>query len=88
MRGDEGFATYCGPLYQIHDIVDCRGSGDSFLPGIICGLMNFKQSPQDVMNFAPTLGVLKHTIRGDVCLVTESEGWEILKTKASGKVIP
>jgi 2-dehydro-3-deoxygluconokinase len=60
-----------GPLYDIPDIIDRVGAGDSFMGGMIYGLLNFND--QKAINFAETASFLKHTIYGDFNRVTLQE---------------
>ncbi len=50
--------------YQIDDIVDRVGTGDSFMAGLIYSKLN-KQSMQEAVNFAAAAAVTKFSIRGD-----------------------
>lgn len=56
-------------LYQSQttkiDIVDRIGSGDAFTAGVLYGIITGKSS-QEIVEFADSCFVLKHTIKGDV----------------------
>lgn len=86
LRSGSTIEAFQGPYFEIKDIVDRIGTGDSFAAGVIHGLVCFSQRPQDVIDFAVTLSALKHTLRGDVCMVTEDEVWNVLKAKGSGRI--
>ena len=59
--------------YQITDIVDRVGGGDSFMGGLIYGLLKYPEDDQNALDFAVAASCLKHTIKGDANLVTVSE---------------
>ena len=60
------------PTYDIPDIVDRVGGGDSFMGGLICGLLAYGDDRR-VLNFAVAASALKHPIYGDFNLVTVAE---------------
>ncbi len=66
-------------------IVDRVGGGDSFAAGLICGLVEGK-GIKEALDFATAASALKHTIPGDVNLVTRSEVERLMNGDASGKV--
>lgn len=78
--------TFTGPIYDITDIVDRVGSGDSFMGGLIYGLNNYPNDPQLALNFAIAASALKHTIFGDFNLVSKSEVEKLMKGDGSGRV--
>jgi 2-dehydro-3-deoxygluconokinase len=71
--------------YEIHDIVDRVGGGDSFATGLIYGL-NSLESDQEALNFAVATSCIKHSIPGDLPLVTVAEVENLLKSGGSGRV--
>jgi 2-dehydro-3-deoxygluconokinase len=73
------------PTYQITDIVDRVGGGDSFMGGLIYGLMNYG-SDKEALDFAVAASCLKHTIYGDANLATIEEVENLMKGDASGRV--
>lgn len=73
------------PRYQITDIVDRVGGGDSFAAGLIYGLSS-GLGDQDALNFAAAASCLKHSILGDANLVTLAEVQRLAKGDASGRV--
>ncbi|MCX6333182.1 MAG: sugar kinase [Bacteroidia bacterium] len=75
------------PVYQITHIVDRVGGGDSFMGGLIYGLLTFKNDDQRALNFAVAASCLKHTIHGDFNLVSVSEVEQLMKGDSSGRVI-
>lgn len=81
-----GKKLYAAPTYQITHIVDRVGGGDSFMAGLIYGLLKYKRSDQKALNFAVAASALKHTIYGDANLVTVSEVEKLMEGDASGRV--
>ncbi len=73
------------PTYQITDIVDRVGGGDSFMAGIIYGLLNY-DTDQKALEFAVAASCLKHTIYGDANLSTVDEVEKLMEGDASGRV--
>ncbi len=74
------------PVYDITHIVDRVGGGDSFMGGLIYGLLNYKDNDQKALNFAVAASCLKHTISGDFNLVTVEEVEKLMGGDASGRV--
>ena len=72
--------------YQITDIVDRVGGGDSFMGGLIYGLLTYPEDDQNALDFAVAASCLKHTIKGDANLVTVSEVEKLMGGDASGRV--
>ena len=73
--------------YQIRDIVDRFGGGDSFCAGLIYALNSEKYaSPADAIRFAAAASALKHTILGDYNYSSLSEIETLMKGSASGRV--
>ena len=81
-----GTTMYESPQYQITDIVDRVGGGDSFMGGLIYGLLNYPEDDQSGLNFAVAASCLKHTIKGDVNLVSIQEVEKLMGGDASGRV--
>lgn len=71
--------------YEITDIVDRVGGGDSFAAGLIYGLTHY-QSREDALNFAVAASCLKHSIQGDFNRVSVSEVTKLMGGDASGRV--
>ena len=82
----DGKTLYTSPQYQITDIVDRVGGGDSFMGGLIYGLKQYPNDDQNSLNFAVAASCLKHTIKGDANLVTVSEVEKLMGGDASGRV--
>lgn len=72
--------------YQITDIVDRVGGGDSFMGGLIYGLLKYPEDDQNALDFAVAASCLKHTIKGDANLATISEVEKLMGGDSSGRV--
>ena len=75
---------YFSNTYHIH-IVDRVGGGDSFGGGLIYAILAGKAN-QDVIEFAVAASCLKHSIAGDVNLVSVDEVESLIKNGGSGRV--
>jgi len=82
----DGETMFQSPQYQITDIVDRVGGGDSFMGGLIYGLLTYPEDDQNALNFAVAASCLKHTIKGDANLVTVDEVEKLMGGDASGRV--
>ncbi len=82
----DGATLFKSPEYQITHIVDRVGGGDSFMGGLIYGLLTYPGNDQNALNFAVAASCLKHTIKGDANLVTVAEVEKLLGGDASGRV--
>ena len=71
--------------YEITDIVDRVGAGDSFGAGLIYGMLRFPDD-QTALEFATAASCLKHSIPGDFNRVTVDEVEALMKGEASGRV--
>lgn len=74
------------PTYQITHIVDRVGGGDSFMGGLIYGLIKYPADDQKALNFAVAASCLKHTIKGDFNRVTVDEVEKLMTGDGSGRV--
>ncbi|MFY8013257.1 MAG: PfkB family carbohydrate kinase [Saprospiraceae bacterium] len=81
-----GEQMFFSPQYDITHIVDRVGGGDSFMGGLICGLLTYPEDDQQALNFAVAASCLKHTIYGDFNLVTVDEVKNLMKGDGSGRV--
>jgi len=77
---------YQSSRYDITHIVDRVGGGDSFMGGLIYGLISYPENDQKALDFAVAASALKHTIYGDFNLVTVSEVEQLMKGDGSGRV--
>lgn len=71
--------------YDITHIVDRVGGGDSFMGGLIYGLLTYKDD-QQAIDFAAAASALKHTIFGDFNQVSVKEVENLMKGNGSGRV--
>ncbi len=81
-----GKTLFEAPQYDITHIVDRVGGGDSFMGGLIYGLLKYRGDDQKALNFAVAASCLKHTIQGDYNLVTVDEVVKLMAGDASGRV--
>lgn len=81
-----GKELFQAPTYQITHIVDRVGGGDSFMGGLVYGLISYPEDDQKALNFAVAASCLKHTIKGDFNLVTVDEVEKLMSGDASGRV--
>lgn len=78
---------YQSKRYDITHIVDRVGGGDSFMGGLIYGLLTYTNDDQKALDFAVAASCLKHTIYGDFNLVTIAEVENLMKGDGSGRVV-
>jgi len=71
--------------YDIRDIVDRVGSGDAFAAGLIYGLSHLP-APQEALEFAAAASCLKHSIPGDLPLLSVAEVKALAGGSGSGRV--
>jgi len=82
----DGEKLYESNTYQITHIVDRVGGGDSFMAGLVYGLLSYKGDDQKALNFAVAASCLKHTIYGDANLVSVDEVEKLMEGDTSGRV--
>lgn len=82
----DGKQLFKAPDYDITHIVDRVGGGDSFMGGLIYGLLTYTGNDQKALNFAVAASCLKHTIPGDFNLITVDEVEKLMGGDASGRV--
>jgi 2-dehydro-3-deoxygluconokinase len=71
--------------YEIQDIVDRVGGGDSFAAGLIYGLNNYTDK-QEALEFAVAASCLKHSILGDFNRVSVSDVEKLMDGDGTGRV--
>jgi len=85
------FAPLAGGAYQpyeIKNIVDRVGGGDSFSASLIYALNDKELSaPNDAVAFATAASCLAHSVKGDVNYATRAEVLRLMKGNASGRVV-
>ena len=84
IRSAEGF--YVSRKYEIRDIVDRVGGGDSFGAGLIYGLRTYG-TDAEALEFAVAASCLKHSIPGDFNRVSVKEVETLKNGDASGRVV-
>ena len=82
---NDGKDFYVSKKYEIQDIIDRVGGGDSFAGGLIYGLNNYND-PQQALEFAVAASCLKHSIPGDFNRFSISEVEKLMMGDGSGRV--
>ena len=81
----DGSRLFVSRKYDITDIVDRVGGGDSFAAGLIYGIMNCGDDAA-ALEFAVAASCLKHTIEGDFNRVTVREVESLMNGNATGRI--
>ena len=76
---------YISKHYDINDIIDRVGGGDSFSGGLIYGLNNY-DSIEEALEFAVAASCLKHSVIGDFNRVTKDDVKKLMTGDGSGRV--
>lgn len=76
---------YVSKRYEIRDVIDRVGGGDSFAGGLIYGLTNYEDK-QQALEFAVAASCLKHSIVGDYNRVSVSDVIKLMGGDGSGRV--
>ncbi|MBQ5998866.1 MAG: sugar kinase [Treponema sp.] len=87
LHGQTGF--YESALYDIENIVERVGAGDSFAAGLIFALTtdeNKEKKESHALEFAAAASCLKHSINGDFNLATKSEVELLMKGNGTGRI--
>ncbi|MDO4564279.1 MAG: sugar kinase [Clostridia bacterium] len=82
---NDGKNFYLSRSYEINDIVDRVGGGDSFAGGLIYGL-NAYDDAQSALEFAVAASCLKHSIGGDFNRVSVADVEKLMRGDGSGRV--
>lgn len=82
---NDGEHFYVSKKYEIRDIIDRVGGGDSFAGGLIYGL-NTYESKQQALEFAVAASCLKHSIIGDFNRVGVSDVEKLMGGDGTGRV--
>jgi 2-dehydro-3-deoxygluconokinase len=73
--------------FEIRDIIDRVGGGDSFAAGLLFALNSPEfADPQSAISFAVAASCLKHSVQGDFNYVTKEEVVALMGGNASGRV--
>ncbi|MDC1310602.1 sugar kinase [Flavobacteriaceae bacterium] len=87
VRNDNHFC-YKGMDYNLDNVQDRVGTGDSFAAGIIYGLNSKKIiSFQQIIDFAVSLSALNHTTVGDASCFSVSDVTKVIATQGSGRIV-
>lgn len=81
----DGETLYQSTKYEIADIVDRLGGGDSFSAGLIYGLTQLDSS-KGALEFATAASCLKHSLRGDFFRLSVSDVNALMGGSGSGRV--
>lgn len=84
ISGKTGF--YLSKHYELEDIIDRVGGGDSFSAGLVFGLLEYPTNEEMALNFAVAASALKHSIPGDFNLTTRAQVEALAKGDGSGRV--
>ena len=82
---NDGKDFYVSKKYEIRDIIDRVGGGDSFAGGLIYGL-NHYEDKQSALEFAVAASCLKHSIIGDFNRVSVSDVTKLMGGDGTGRV--
>ena len=82
---NDGKQFYVSKKYEIRDIIDRVGGGDSFAGGLIYGL-NTYEDKQQALEFAVAASCLKHSIIGDFNRVSVSDVEKLAGGDGTGRV--
>ena len=82
---NDGENFYVSKKYEIRDIVDRVGGGDSFAGGLIYGL-NTYEDKQKALEFAVAASCLKHSILGDFNRVGAGDVEKLMGGDGTGRV--
>ena len=82
---NDGKNFYVSKKYEIRDIIDRVGGGDSFAGGLIYGL-NHYEDKQSALEFAVAASCLKHSIIGDFNRVSVSDVTKLMGGDGTGRV--
>ncbi len=82
----DGKRLYESTRYDITHIVDRVGGGDSFMGGLVYGLLTWPENDGRALEFAAAASALKHTIKGDFNMVSVAEVETLMAGDGSGRV--
>jgi 2-dehydro-3-deoxygluconokinase len=85
---DDSQYFYKGITYSLDNIQDRVGTGDSFIAGIIFGILNNENyCYQEIIDFAVTLAALNHSTIGDASRFSKYDVQKTLASKGSGRIL-
>ena len=82
---NNGSDFFVSKKYEIKNIIDRVGGGDSFAAGLIYGLMTY-DNDKDALEYAVAASCLKHSVSGDMNLITKDEVVSLMGGDGSGRV--
>ena len=82
---NDGKDFYVSKKYEIRDIIDRVGGGDSFAGGLIYGLNQYEDK-QSALEFAVAASCLKHSVIGDFNRVSVSDVGKLMGGDGTGRV--
>lgn len=82
---NDGEHFYVSKKYEIRDIIDRVGGGDSFAGGLIYGLNHYTDC-QQALEFAVAASCLKHSVIGDFNRVSVSDVEKLASGDGTGRV--
>ena len=82
---NDGKDFFVSKRYEIRDIIDRVGGGDSFAGGLIYGL-NHYEDKQSALEFAVAASCLKHSVIGDFNRVSVSDVAKLMGGDGTGRV--
>lgn len=82
---NDGKDFYASKKYEIRDIIDRVGGGDSFAGGLIYGLNQYEDK-QSALEFAVAASCLKHSVIGDFNRVSVSDVEKLMGGDGTGRV--
>ena len=82
---NDGKNFYVSKKYEIRDIIDRVGGGDSFAGGLIYGL-NHYEDKQLALEFAVAASCLKHSVIGDFNRVGVCDVEKLMGGDGTGRV--
>ncbi len=82
---NDGTGARFSRKYDITDIVDRVGSGDSFCAGLIYGLAHYA-TKEEALEYAAAASALAHSVEGDVNLSTREEIADLCGGDAAGRI--
>lgn len=82
----DGQKVWESPTFEITHIVDRVGGGDALMAGLIYGFLSFPNDSQRIIDFAVAASFIKHTVSGDVNLLSVSEVEKVMRGDIGGKI--
>ena len=73
--------------YEITNIIDRLGAGDSFAAALIFSLHDSKLSPKDALKFSVAASCIAHSIKGDFNITPANEVKKLADGFTSGRVV-